>query len=214
MPHVPKPQRGSTVSQGLFPKERNSAMTAARTFTSAPTANAWRYTASASAAISSSPVTPIAPRARSANSSRSVRKCLPSSCRYATKRSWSAWQNDWRPARSCSMRAVKASSIPAQSNNGWAGAFLTRRLENVPAIQHHGAGFNIRPRSLWRCSRLDRRGRETGVWPKSSAPHRSTEARSLFRRGYRRQTAGSTWDRGKHGDRNPSPPPSFHTVWM
>ena len=122
MPHVPKPQRGSTVSQGLFPKERFRYDGGEDIYTSAPTANAWRYTASASAAISSSPVTPIAPRARSANSSRSVRKA-PSvgSCAMSTKRSWSAWQNDWRPARSCSMRAVKASSIPsAQSNNGWA----------------------------------------------------------------------------------------------
>ena len=122
MPHVPKPQRGSTVSQGLFPKERFRYDGSEDIYTSAPTANAWRYTASASAAISSSPVTPIAPRARSANSSRSVRKA-PSvgSCAMSTKRSWSAWQNDWRPARSCSMRAVKASSIPsAQSNNGWA----------------------------------------------------------------------------------------------
>ena len=121
MPHVPKPQRGSTVSQGLFPKERFR-YDGGEDITSAPTANAWRYTASASAAISSSPVTPIASRARSANSSQSVRR-VPSveSCAMSTKRSWSAWQNDWRSARSCSMRAVKASSIPSvQSNNGWA----------------------------------------------------------------------------------------------
>ena len=124
VPHVPKPQRGSTVSQGLLTKvpRSASAMTAARTFTSAPTTDAWRHTASASAAISSSSVTPIVPRARNANSSQSVRRALSvESCAMSTKRSLSAWQNDWRPARSCLMRAVEASSIPsAQSNNGWA----------------------------------------------------------------------------------------------
>ena len=76
MPHVPKPQRGSTVSQGLFPKERFR-YDGGEDIYICPDGQRL-YTASASAAISSSPVTPIAPRARSANSSRMYEKRLPS----------------------------------------------------------------------------------------------------------------------------------------
>ena len=112
-------QRGSTVSQGLFPKER------------------FRYDGGEDIYICPDGRLAYSKRKRrdlffasyanraackECQSSRSVRKATSvGSCAMSTKRSWSAWQNDWQPARSCSMRDVKASSIPsAQSNNGWA----------------------------------------------------------------------------------------------
>ena len=121
MPHVPKPQRGSTVSQGLFPKER------------------FRYDGGEDIYICPNGqclalhskrkrrdlfFASYANRAACKEcqlKSKCTRAPSVESCAMSTKRSWSAWQNDWRPARNYSMRAVKASSIPsAQSNNGWA----------------------------------------------------------------------------------------------
>ena len=133
VPHVPKPQRGSTVSQGLFPKERFR-YDGGEDIYSAPTANAWRYTASASAAISSSPVTSIAPRARSANSSRSVRRAaFRRVLRYVDEAILERMAE--RLAARPELLDARRESVehPFGSIKQWMGqgAFLTRRLENV-----------------------------------------------------------------------------------
>ena len=121
MPHVPKPQRGSTVSQGLFPKER------------------FRYDGGEDIYIC-----PDGQRL-ALHSKRKRRDLIFASyanraackeCQLKSKCTKSAFRRVLRyvdeailermaerlaARRSCSMRAVKASSIPsAQSNNGWA----------------------------------------------------------------------------------------------
>ena len=134
MPHVPKPQRGSTVSQGLFPKERFR-YDARRGHLHLPRRPTPGATQQAQAPRSHLRQLRQSRRVQGVPTQVEVYEKPPSvgSCAMSTKRSWSAWQNDWRPARSCSMRAVKASSIPSAQSKQWMGqgAFLTRRLENV-----------------------------------------------------------------------------------
>ena len=121
VPHVPKPQRGSTVSQGLFPKER------------------FRYDGGEDIYIcpDGQRLALHSKRKRrdlifaSYANRAACKECqLKSKCtksafrrvlRYVDEAILERMAERWRPARSCSMRAVKASSIPsAQSNNGWA----------------------------------------------------------------------------------------------
>ena len=109
-------------------------MTAARTFTSAPTANAWRYTASASAAISSS--------ASYANRAACKECQLKSKCTKSAFRRVLRYVDEAILERMAERLAARPELLDARresvehpfgSIKQWMGqgAFLTRRLENV-----------------------------------------------------------------------------------
>ena len=113
MPHVPKPQRGSTVSQGLFPKERSFHYDGGEDIYICPDGQRLAlHSKRKRRDLIFASYSPIAPRA-SQLIVEVYEKRLPSGpalCRRSDPGAHS--QNDWRPARSCSMRAVKASSNP------------------------------------------------------------------------------------------------------
>ncbi len=98
------------------------------------------------------------------------------------------------------------------------GAFLTRRLENVRGeFSITALAYNIRRAiSLVGVPALIAAARaETGVWPKSSAPHRSTEARSLFRGATGAKPPDYVGSRQIMVTQTSIPATqSFHTIWI
>ena len=201
MPHVPKPQRGSTVSQGLFPKER------------------FRYDGGEDIYIC-----PDGQRL-ALHSKRKRRDLIFASyanraackeCQLKSKCTKSAFRRVLRYVdeaileRMAERLAARPELLDARresvehpfgSIKQWMPGCLPDPAagERARRVQHHGAGLQHPPRDLsGRCSRLDRRRegvrRESGP---NQAPHIDPRRPGASSAGLPAPNRRTTWDRGK-----------------